>query len=136
MSKKQTPDRLYIRKRYEAEFDELRDKLSVDAKNVFLMAMALGFLHEDKERLDSKKEVVLAQVIKEEEPLMATIAVYDVENLNVVLDKATIYSIAEEYASGGLKYLKDDVLRETFGSYIKRLEDQLVTHYKKLKIID
>jgi len=133
MPKKTIPDRLYVKKSYKRDFDELREKLNLHAKNIFFMAMALGFLNNSKEELDSKEEFVLGIAIKEsDEGLMKAIATYKANNVGVLLDKAKVYSIAEEYASGGIKYLKQDVMKEQFGSYATLLEEQLLEQYKKV----
>ena len=133
MSKSGIPDRLYINKRYKEDFQYIRESLDVESKNVFFMAMAYGFLNNCKEKIDPKEEFVLGQWIKEsDEALMKAVAILDTGNLGVILDKSKTFSIAEEYASGGLKYLKENVMEEQFGNYIKRLEEQLVENYKKI----
>lgn len=133
MPKENVPDRLYVRKCYEQDFDELRKILNTQAKNIFFMAMALGFLNSSMEELDSKEEFVLGQWIKDnDESLMNAIAVYEVKNLGVLLDKGKVYSIAEKYASGGIKYLKQDIMKERFGSYVTLLEEQLLEQYRKI----
>jgi len=130
-----TPDRLYVSKRYVVDFRQLASDLDVDAKNVFFMAMALGFLNKEHEELEAKEGYILIQNIKEpEHALMSAIAFDKTGNLGVFLDKKRVYTIAEEYASGGLKYLKNDVIKEQFGSYNKRLESQLLQQFSKLII--
>jgi hypothetical protein len=51
----------------------------------------------------------------------------------VLVDEGKVYSIAEEYAAGGINILKHKVLREEFGSYIKKLESELIDKYEKIK---
>lgn len=128
-----TPDRLYVSKRYVDDFRRLANELDVDAKNVFFMAMALGFLNNEHEELDAKEGYILIQNIKEpEQALMNAIAFNKTGNLGIFLDKKRVYAIAEEYASGGIKHLNSDVIKEQFGSYNKRLESQLLLQFSKL----
>jgi hypothetical protein len=134
MPEKTVPDRLYVKKGYKKDFDELREKLNLHAKNVFFMAMALGFLNSSPEEdLESKEEFVLGIEIEEsDESLISAIAIHEVNNVGVLLDKEKVYSIAERYASGGLKYLKQDVTKEQFGSYMTLLEEQLLEQYGRI----
>ncbi|MDG6950198.1 MAG: hypothetical protein JRM77_10245 [Nitrososphaerota archaeon] len=54
----------------------------------------------------------------------------DESGLKVLLDKRKVYQIAEEFASGGIHLLKNDVCSGQFGSYAKRLGERLVEEAK------
>ena len=131
---KDSPDRFSVRKCYAEDFRQLAESLGVDNKNIFFMAMALGFLNNAREELDVKEGLFLMQVINDEEKaLMSAIAFSEAKgNIGVLLNTKTIYLIAEEYASGGLKYLKKDVQQEQFGNYSKRLEHQVLQQFSTL----
>ena len=133
MSKRTVPDRLYVKKGYKHDFDELREKLKLHAKNIFFMAMALGFLNNSPEDIEAKEEFVLGIAINEDDlSLMNAIAIHEVGNFGVLLHKEKVYSIAERYASGGLKYLKQDVIKKQFGNYMTLLEEQLLDQHKRI----
>jgi hypothetical protein len=47
----------------------------------------------------------------------------------VLLDEQKVYSIAEQYATGGVKLLKNKVFSGEYGSYAKKLESDLLRQY-------
>jgi hypothetical protein len=130
--KNKEPDRLYVKKEYLADYKRLLDKDSPlrkkDAKNIFLMAMAIGFKKGMRIELGSKKEgYVRAEYLNnEEKTLIKSIAVHENKKLQILLDKNNAYSIAEEFSAGGIKLLKDLVFSQKGGSFIKKIESDLI----------
>jgi len=104
-------------------------------KTVFLVAMAIGFHEMIKEELKDVKMIDydrVAYLAPGEKALIKAIAVADKNDLQVLLNPKEVYLIAEEYAAGGIKILKNKVFSGEFGSYIKKLEAELVEKYKKI----
>ena len=132
------PDRLSINKSDRNDYSRLLEKDSPfsgkENKDLFIMAMIVGF-HEGKRiKLDKKDGFFLLYHLDDnEDTIIKAIAVAKEGNLNVLIDKKKVYSIAEEYAAGGIKLLKDKVFSEGFGSYIKELESSLIDEYKKFE---
>ena len=56
------------------------------------------------------------------------------ENLTVLSEEDEIYTIAEEYANGGIKLLKDKVFSKEPGSFIKKFESELMGELKSKEI--
>ncbi len=133
------PDRLYIRKNDLADFENLKKEKDSsfsgrENKEIFIMAMAYGFYNKSKIPLDKKEGYIREEYLNDDErSIIKAIAVYDEGDLNVLLNPPKVYSIAEEYAAGGIKYLKGEVFDKRGGSYIKKLEARLVEEFKKNK---
>ena len=131
-------DRLYIKKSYERDFKDLLEKDSPlhkkDRKHIFMMAMVLGFHKGSKVDLDKKEEFVRIEYLNDNEiSLIKAIAISEEDDLNILLDEQRIYSIAEKYASGGIKYLKEMALGKENGSFLKKIESYLVDKFDKLR---
>lgn len=122
---------LYIAGSLKDEFQKINDKNSplkeLDNKHVFLMCMVLGYKNESRSELGANKWNVTrtSYLDKKEESLIKAVAIATENNLNVLLDKKKVFSIAEEYASGGVKYLKEKVYGDYFGSFNKVIESEL-----------
>jgi len=129
------PDRLYVEKSAINDYDQLKGKDSPfygrENKELFIAAMTLGFHENSKKDLSKKEGFVRTEYLTDEEKsLIKAIAIAEEGNLNVLLDKKRVFSIAEEYAAGGIKLLKERVFEE-FGSYAKRLESELVKIFEE-----
>lgn len=132
-------DRLFIRKSYEKDFKDLLEKDSPlckkDSKHIFMMAMVMGFHKGSKVELDKRQEFVRTEYLNDDEiSLIKAIAINEENDLNILLDEEKVYSIAEKYASGGIKYLKEMVLGKEGGSFFKKFENFLVEKFNKLKL--
>ena len=66
-----------------------------------------------------------------EKSLIKTIAIADQNDLLVLKDKKKVYRIAEEYAAGGIKILKDKVFSSDYADFTKRFEKELSDIIKK-----
>ena len=137
--KSDAPNIINVTKKAIQQFQNLKKEkdsllFNRSAKEVFIMSMTMGFYNDNKIALESKKEFVRIEYLNDKEKsLIKAIAVRDEENIDVLLDKKKVYSIAEEYAAGGIQHLIDDMLKEQEGSATKKLETQLVEEFTKLK---
>lgn len=129
---------IYIKKSDKKDFERLLEKDSPfgkkDNKHLFLMAMAVGFKNGVKRKLTDRDPPGYTRteyLSDKEKALIRAIAVHDAKNLEVLMDKKRVYLIAEEYAAGGIKILKDEVFSGK-GSFSKRLETELTKISKKL----
>lgn len=132
------PDRVNIRKSdrliYERLFKNDSPFAKKEAKELFIMAMILGFCNGTKVELDTKEGYVRIEYFSDEQKsIIKAIAVAESGNLNILLKKKEVFSIAEKYAAGGIALLKDEVFN-TYGNYSKRLESDLLDEYNKLEI--
>lgn len=102
---------------------------------IFILAMALGFKRNQKVPLKKRKEgIVLLTYFKESQIAMIyAVALKHKESENVLLNEEEIFQIAEEYANGGIKFLKDILIGEQPGSYVKRICTELLEICNKLK---
>lgn len=132
------PDRLYVRRSDIEDYDRLKEKdsplASKDNKDLFMMAMSIGFYEGARTELGSKKDFVRIEYLTDrEKSIIKAIAVAEEKGLDVLLDKKKVYSIAEEYAAGGIKLLKDKVFSGGYGSFSKKLESDLLEQFRKIQ---
>ena len=121
------------------DFYRLNDKndspLCGENKRVFMMAMVMGYIMESRKPLKKRYQsgILRTESLKpEDKAIIKALALAEEKDLSIYSDKRKIYTIAEEYASGGIKYLKEDVFGKQHGSYVKRLESDLVERVKKI----
>lgn len=130
-------DRLNVDKRDIEDFRSLRDDKGSplsegDSKDIFIAAMVTGFNEGVKIELKSKEGFVRTSYLKPEDiAIINSIAVADEGSLNVLLDEKKLFSIAEEYATGGIRLLKDKAFSDDFGTYSKKLGTELIRLYRK-----
>ena len=132
------PDRLNIQKSNRKDYDRLLEKdspfVGKENKDLFMMALIIGFHEETRVKLDRKEGFFLLYHLNDKEnSIIKAIAVVKEGDLNILLDKKKVYSIVEEYAAGGIKLLKDKVFSGGYGSYIKKLESDLIDEFKKFE---
>ncbi len=140
--KEKGPDRLFCNEKDKLIYDELKNESGPfkgkDLIDIFMMAMAIGFQNNNRIKLTKKKDIILFKSFEgnEEKPmtLIKAIAINTTGSLDVLLDKASLFSIAEEYATGGIRLLRDKVINGGHGSYIKQLEHELVQLVEKQDI--
>lgn len=137
MTEIKTIDRLFVDKRDLEDFKRLREKDSPFSKSankdIFLAAMVVGFNEQCKMELKSKEGWMMKSYLDDRDlALIRAIAIAEDGNLNVLLDEPKVFSIAEQYAAGGIRLLKDRVFGVDFGSYSKRLESKLLKTYEKI----
>jgi hypothetical protein len=135
------PDRVNIRKSDRDIYKDLREKSTSpfkgkDNRVLYMMALAVGFI--DGERLEfepgEKEGFILLKTLEDEDiAIINAIAVAEEDNLSVLADKKKVYTIADEYAAGGIRLLNGEVFGGEYGSYIKKLEGRLVEEYQRIK---
>lgn len=135
--KHKNPTRLNINKSDRKKYDKLLGKKSVfagkDNKDIFMMAMVIGYSRGVKTDLTRKEGYVRFEYLKDrDKSIIKSIAVADTGTLNVLLDKRNVYSIAEKYAAGGIKLLVDMIFGSGYGSFKKKLESELIEEFEKI----
>lgn len=142
MTERITADRLNVDRRDLDDFKRLRMKDSPFAdsenKDIFLAAMVIGFKEKSKIELKNKEGFIMKSYLDPPDiALINSIAIAEEGNLSVLLDEKKVFSIAEQYATGGIKLLKDRVLGvDDFGSYSKKLESEMLREYERIKRIE
>lgn len=136
MTEEKKVDRFYVDKRDLSDFNRLKEKDTPFAgsqnKDVFLAAMVVGYYEGARVPLKTKEGYFMKSYLKDEElALINAIAVAEEESLNVLLESQKVFSIAEEYAAGGIQLLKEKVFGGEYGSYAKKLESDLLRTYEK-----
>ncbi|TRZ49256.1 MAG: hypothetical protein D4S01_08990, partial [Dehalococcoidia bacterium] len=131
-------DRLYVDRKDVDQFNRLKEKDSpfagCQSKTVFFAAMILGYKNGTKIELDKRKEYVREEYLTDEDlTIIKSIAIAETGNLKILLDKKKVFAIAEEYATGGISLLFQNVFGEEYGSYTKKLESKLLHEYNALK---
>jgi len=137
--KNKEPAIIFIRESDKKHFKKLLDKDSPFSKkgnkDVFIMAMITGFKNGIKYKLVKKDPSGFfrtSYLTEKEKSLIKAIAINDQKNLLVLKDKKKVYTIAEEYAAGGVKILKDKVFSADYGSFVKKFETELTSMLQKL----
>jgi dnd system-associated protein 4 len=133
------PDRLFVRKEDIEDFKLLQDEKDSPFckrtnKDVFFMAMLVGLKNGVRLPLQSKQEYVREEYLNDDErTIIKSIAISEEKDLSVLVDKGRVYQIAEEYAAGGIKYLKNSAFKRQHGSYVKELEGELLEEFEKTR---
>ena len=137
MTEKKKIDRIYIDRRDLDDFNRLKQKdspfVNSQNKDIFLAAMVVGHHEGGRIGLKNKEGYFRVEYLTDEErALIRAIAISTEGNLNVLLDEQKVYSIAEEYAAGGIQLLKARVFGGEYGSYVKKLESELLRSFEKI----
>lgn len=139
MSLRKKVDRLYVDRKDLDDWKRLKERDSpfagCDNKDVFLAAMAVGYNEHAKMEIQKGRRdgYFFSDNLKPDElAIVRAIAVAEEGSLNVLLDEQKVYSIAEQYASGGVRLLKNNVFSGEYGSYAKKLESDLLRHYDEV----
>jgi len=135
-SEEKGPDRFYINKEDRKDYERLLDRDSPfkekENKDLFIMAMAVGYAEGNKTRLKKREGFFRESYLEDRDrAIICALAVAEKGNLNVLLDKRDVFSIAEEYAAGGIKLLKDKAFSGEYGSCARKLETELVEIFDK-----
>jgi len=136
MTEEKKIDRLYVDKRDFNDFNRLKETDSPFAgsqnKDIFLAAMVVGYHEGSKIEIKNKEGYVREEYLNPRElALIKAIAIADAGNLEILLDKQKVFSIAEQYATGGIEILKVKALSGEYGSYTKKLESELLRAHEK-----
>ncbi|KXB08207.1 hypothetical protein AKJ58_00635 [candidate division MSBL1 archaeon SCGC-AAA385D11] len=131
------PDRVYIDESDKEDYKDLLEDSNSPLEgtgnpDVFLLAAVTGFRKGERIELDSKYGWARTEYFDDKaKSVIKAIAVAE-EGLDVLLDKKKVYSIAEEYATTGVKLLKNDIFGRKYGTYIKELESDLKDIFESL----
>ena len=134
------PDRLCVEKDEFKNFKLLREEkdsplYKKENKDVFIMAMMMGLKNGVRLPLKNKEGLIREEYLNDDEKsIIKAIAVNTEANLSVLLDLEKVYQIAEEYASGGIRYLVDSVFKKQHGSFTTRLESELIEICEKCNL--
>jgi len=132
-----TPDRLYIARGDRGLYDEVNKEGMLKYKDrggtrtrkeQFLFAMATGFksaLRQPMKSRDGGGFFLSKDLHDEDVALLNAVALADTGSPQVLLDRAEVFRIAEEYAHAGIRLLADRVGSTSFASFEKRLEKEL-----------
>lgn len=137
---KKKPDRLYVDKDDFKDFKLLQDEKDSafykrENKDVFMMAMMMGLKNGPRIPLKNREGFFREEYLSDEErSIIKAIAINEEKYLTILLDMEKVYQIAEEYARGGIKYLKDSVFKKKDGSYLNRFETELLEDFDKHQV--
>ena len=129
---------IYIDKKDVADFTSLRERkdspfANAQNKEIFLAAMVVGFHEGGRIEVKNREGYIRTEYLSDEErALIRAIAISAEGGLNALLDEQKVYSIAEEYATGGISLLKAKVFSGEYGSYVKKLESELLRTHEKI----
>lgn len=136
------PTILYCRKGEKKLYERIKEEEDLfrdaDLKDIFIMAMVKGFLEGKRNKLDKRESggLIRSSYLDDiDKSIIKSIVVAVEGRLDILLDKKRVYSIAEEFASGGIKLLANEIASGEFGSYKNRLGLKLYEEAKKLKPI-
>jgi hypothetical protein len=133
---REEPQIVYIDANDKPTYDMLSEKggplEGMDNKDMFLLAMALGYMNNIKVELKDRLYFFRTSYLdNHEKALLKAIAVSEEGSLDVLSDKKKIYSLAEQYATGGLKLLRN-IAFEKFGKDLyKKLLPELSSKMEK-----
>ena len=106
-------------------------------KNVFMLAIFIGYNEEKRIPLGKDKEMIFAWARfspEEDVPLLRSLALAETEDVEVLTDQDRILTIAEEYANGGITEIQKQV-EDMPGDRITNLVDLLFNWYPYNRLI-
>ena len=132
-------DRLFVDKEDRKFYEKLESEdlfLNKSKREHFLYAMAIGFKNNVRLPLESKDGLFhTADLRPEDESLIKTLALVTTDNnFEILSNKEDMYTIAEEYAHGGIRIIIDKIESKPFGSYELHCEKDLFDAFNKLDI--
>src|ERR1035437_2895956 len=132
-------DRLFIDKDDRKLYDKLDDEALFKKKSKreqFLFAMSVGFKNSVKVSFESRDGLFHAADLKPaDEALIKAIALMASDNnFEILSNKDELFTIAEQYAHGGIRILIDKIEAMSYGSYEVPYEKDLVDAFCNLNI--
>ncbi|MEM2146930.1 MAG: hypothetical protein QW491_05910 [Thermoproteota archaeon] len=130
MSSDREPQLINVNESDKAIYDRLTEKggplEDFDNKYVFLLAMALGYANNIKTELTKKTWLFRTSYLDENEKAMIkAVAIAEEGSLAALLDKEKIYSLAEQYAAGGIRLLGSIAFEKLGKDLYKKLLSEL-----------
>jgi hypothetical protein len=127
---------IFISKEARKFFDNLKEQFDefkqMDNKDFFMLAVLFGYLNNKRKKMESSEKTESGftrerYLAAEDNGILKAIAISTTKQIEIINDIVSIYSIAEEYANGGISYLKDFIFEDqasflkNFASEIKKL---------------
>lgn len=139
--KTKAPEIIFCSKKSKEIYDNLRKEepfKGKDLKEIFIMAVVIGFKEGHRVKLgkgerDPSGLLRTAYLDENIKAIIKIIAFAEKGNVNIWLDEKEMYNMTEEYANSGIFLLRDKVFRKDPGTYIKKLETELLSQLKKIK---
>ncbi|HHT9131939.1 MAG TPA: hypothetical protein ACFYED_05585 [Candidatus Tripitaka californicus] len=124
---------IFISKEARQLFDNLREQLEefkqMDNRDFFMLAVLFGYLNNKRKKLEhsSKTESGFTReryLSLEDNGILKAIAIAGEKDISIVNKIVHVYSIAEEYANGGISYLKEFIFGDQ-ASFIKNFAHEI-----------
>lgn len=130
---------IFITKEARELFDNIKRSFTefrqFDNKDFFMLAVMFGYENGVKKPLkpaDTEKSGFAREryLLDTDNAVLKAIAISEKKDLEVIGDIKTIYAIAEEYANGGIKFLKEFVF-DNPASFVKKYAVMLEEIYDR-----
>lgn len=131
-------DRVSIREDDRKVYTMIRDQGPLKGrsnKELFLLAMSLGIKNNNRIPYGSKRKdgwFLLKDLGDKEKTLIYSIAIADSDDVDILTDKSKVFLIAEEYANGGIHFLKQEIFEKDNADFNKRFESILKKELEKI----
>ena len=135
---KREPDRVCIDKYDRDLYNKIKEEdifSGKTAKELFLAAMAFGFKNNTRRPLKNREAsgyLRTEYLSIEDRALIYAVALQEAHSEDVLSDKEEVFSIAEEFAHGGIRILHDAITSVQLGSFDKQFEKMLHESYEEL----
>jgi len=117
-------DRPYYRKAEEENVINFKNR---NQKEQFLLAMAIGLENEQKRKLKTREGFFFSNYLGlEDKTLINAVAIHEYGSADILANEKEVFSIAEQYASAGIRILIDSIDKIQFGKFDKIFEKDLV----------
>lgn len=132
-------DRLFVDKEDRKLYDKLDNEdlfKNKSRKEHFLYAAAIGFKNNVRLPVETKEGLFRTTDLRpEDESLIKALALIATDNnFEILANKDELYTIAEEYARGGIRLIIDKIESTPFGTYELHCEKDLFDTFNKLNI--
>ena len=131
------PDRLNVDKQDRKIYKEIQEKeemfKSMKNKELFLLAMMIGFDHESPKELKSKDGFFLEKDLNDDDrAIINAVAMHDKDGVEVLKDMGEVYRIAEEYAHFGIRIIHEWINSTPHGSFTKEFESKILDKVRNI----
>lgn len=90
------------------ELKESGPLVGIDNSPMFMLAMVIGYRKGIRLPLKSRDQFIQGTYLhKEQKSIIKAIAIFEEKDVKILFDPKKVYSIAEEYAHGGIRVLKE-----------------------------
>lgn len=131
------PDRFYIDKEDRQYYEKVEQEGHLNFKDKsqkeqFLLAMAVGFENEQKRALGTKDGFFFSSYMgSNDRALVNAVAINERGAVDVLADEKEVFSIAEQYASAGIRLLCDAIKDTQFGTFDRHFEKELFDNFSQ-----